>query len=116
MSVGVTKDYKLKVRNLHASLTHWVGLGTGTPKDRDKVNKREVCECDGFIVYHYKNQGSTGIIFINREFWPFFILELVYKFYLWKHSRVCEKAVWLYQRRMSRSHRLLQSGPTVGAG
>ncbi len=21
--------------------------GTGTPKDRDEVNKREVCECDG---------------------------------------------------------------------
>jgi hypothetical protein len=21
--------------------------GTGTPKDKDKVNRREVCECDG---------------------------------------------------------------------
>jgi hypothetical protein len=41
MSVGVTKDYKLKVRNLHTYI-HWVGLGTGTPKDRDEVNKREV--------------------------------------------------------------------------
>jgi hypothetical protein len=46
MSVGVTKDYKLKVRNLHV-LIHWVGLGTGTPKARDEVNKRDVCECDG---------------------------------------------------------------------
>jgi hypothetical protein len=26
---------------------HWVTRGTGTPKDRDEVNKREVCECDG---------------------------------------------------------------------
>jgi hypothetical protein len=26
---------------------HWVARGTGTPKDRDEVNKREVCECDG---------------------------------------------------------------------
>jgi hypothetical protein len=25
MSVGVMKDYKLKLRNLHASHTHWVG-------------------------------------------------------------------------------------------
>ena len=25
---------------------HWVGRGTGTPKDRDEVNRREVCECD----------------------------------------------------------------------
>jgi hypothetical protein len=47
MSVGVTKDYKLKVRNLHVSDTLEVGLGTRTPKDRDEVNKREVCECDG---------------------------------------------------------------------
>jgi hypothetical protein len=33
MSVGVTKDYKLKVRN-YTPRIHWVGLGTGTPKDR----------------------------------------------------------------------------------
>jgi hypothetical protein len=25
---------------------HWVHRGTGTPKDRDEVNKREVGECD----------------------------------------------------------------------
>jgi hypothetical protein len=25
----------------------WVARGTGTPKDRDEVNKREVCKCDG---------------------------------------------------------------------
>jgi hypothetical protein len=28
---------------------HWVGRGTGTPKDRDEVNKREVWECDGWV-------------------------------------------------------------------
>ena len=26
---------------------HWVPRGTRTPKDRDEVNRREVCECDG---------------------------------------------------------------------
>ena len=26
---------------------HWVDRGTGTPKDKDEVNRREVCECDG---------------------------------------------------------------------
>ncbi len=26
---------------------HKVVRGTGTPKDRDEVNRREVCECDG---------------------------------------------------------------------
>ncbi len=40
------KDYKLKLRNLRSSL-HWVGRGPGTPKDRDDVNRREVCEYDG---------------------------------------------------------------------
>ena len=38
------EDYKL--RDLRVR-THWVGRGTGTPKDKDEVNKREVCECEG---------------------------------------------------------------------
>jgi hypothetical protein len=25
---------------------HWVERGTGTPKDKDEVNKSEVYECD----------------------------------------------------------------------
>ena len=31
------------------SRIHWVDRGTGTPKDkdRDEVNRRQVCECDG---------------------------------------------------------------------
>jgi hypothetical protein len=29
------------------SLIHWVDWGTGTPKDRDEGNRREVYECDG---------------------------------------------------------------------
>ncbi len=28
---------------------HWVDRGTGIPKDRDEVNRREVCECDGWV-------------------------------------------------------------------
>jgi hypothetical protein len=46
MSVGVMKDYKLN-KGIYEPPIHWVGLGTGTPKNRDEVNKREVCECDG---------------------------------------------------------------------
>jgi hypothetical protein len=41
MSVGVMKDYKLKLRNLHASHT-LVGRGTGTPKDKDDVDWKRV--------------------------------------------------------------------------
>jgi hypothetical protein len=47
MSVGVMEDYKLRDLEIYASHTHWVGRGTGTPKDKDEVNKREVCECEG---------------------------------------------------------------------
>ncbi len=41
MSVGVMKDYKLKLGS-YVSHIHWVGrgTGTGTPKDRDEVNNR----------------------------------------------------------------------------
>jgi hypothetical protein len=56
MSAGVMKDSKLNLRNLHASHTlgYWA---IGTPKDRDEVNRRDVCECDGspidvFLKYH----------------------------------------------------------------
>ena len=28
---------------------HWVARGTGTPNDKDEVNKREVYECDGCV-------------------------------------------------------------------
>ena len=44
MSVGVMEDYK---QEIYTTRTHWVGRGTGRPKDKDEVNKREVCECEG---------------------------------------------------------------------
>ena len=28
-------------------LAYTVAWGTGTPKDQDKINRRQVCECDG---------------------------------------------------------------------
>ena len=40
------KDYKLKLGS-YTTHIHWVDRGTGTPKDRDDVNRRDVCECDG---------------------------------------------------------------------
>ncbi len=43
------KDYELKLRNLHTSYTLGCSRNwrTGIPKDRDEVNRKEVCECDG---------------------------------------------------------------------
>jgi hypothetical protein len=34
-------DERLKVKD-EGSTIHWVARGTGTPKDRDEVNRREV--------------------------------------------------------------------------
>ena len=39
---------------------HWVTRGTGTPKNRDEVNKREVCECDGW-VWDLDTTGAPSI-------------------------------------------------------
>ncbi len=49
MSVGVMKDYKLKLGS-YAPRIHWVGRGTGTPKDRDEVKRREDSEREGESV------------------------------------------------------------------
>ena len=38
---------KTKPKEFTPSPIHWVDRGTGTPKDRDEVNRREVCKCDG---------------------------------------------------------------------
>ena len=42
-------DERLKPKGEESKITriHWVARGTGTPKDRDEVNRREFCECDG---------------------------------------------------------------------
>jgi hypothetical protein len=32
---------------MYTTLIHWVARGIGTPKD--EVNRREVCECDGWV-------------------------------------------------------------------
>jgi hypothetical protein len=41
---------------------HWVARGTGIPKDRDEVNRREVSESDGSnIVYYESIKGELKI-------------------------------------------------------
>ncbi len=47
MWVSVLWKTTTKYYEIYTSHIHWVGLGTGTPKDRDKVDNRDVYECDG---------------------------------------------------------------------
>jgi hypothetical protein len=42
---------------------HWVTGGTGTPKDRDEVDKREVC----VIVVYYKSRKRELMIRLMNE-------------------------------------------------
>ena len=34
---------------IYTSHIHWVTRGTGTPKDKDEVNRRDDYECDGWV-------------------------------------------------------------------
>ncbi len=36
---------------IYTSPIHWVVRGTGTPKDKDEVNRRDVYECDGWVCF-----------------------------------------------------------------
>ena len=38
-------DERLKTKGIYTTHMYWVGRGSGTTKDRDEVNRREVCEC-----------------------------------------------------------------------
>jgi hypothetical protein len=47
---------------IYMSRTHWVARGTGTPKDRDEVNRQEVCEWDGWVCdFDVTGQGNTKL-------------------------------------------------------
>jgi hypothetical protein len=39
--------YETIKRELNDKTRHWVGRGTGTPKDKDEVKRPEVCKCEG---------------------------------------------------------------------
>ncbi len=40
---------KNEIWEIYTSRIQWVVRGTGTPKDRDEVNRRDVYECDGWV-------------------------------------------------------------------
>ncbi len=42
-------DERLKTRGIYTTDMYCVTRWTGTPKDRDEINRREVCECDGCV-------------------------------------------------------------------
>jgi hypothetical protein len=48
-----SQTWNLQRWGIYMPHMHWVDRGTGIPKDRDEVNRREVCECDGWVWFTY---------------------------------------------------------------
>jgi hypothetical protein len=65
MSIGW---WKTKNQNwgIYTSHRHWVGRGTGTPKDKVEVNRREVSECEGW-VWDLDTRGAPDRLRLIRK-------------------------------------------------
>ncbi len=60
---------------------HWVVWGTGTPKDRDEVNRREVSECDGW-VWERHGEGVSSVFKVIRS-----VVSLVRNLNSWRFKK-----------------------------
>jgi hypothetical protein len=59
-------DERLKTKKEESTRPHrhWVGRVPGTLKEKDEVNRREVCECEGYSI------GTPSILRLIREEQP----------------------------------------------
>jgi hypothetical protein len=48
---------------------HWVGRGTGTPKDKDEVNRQEVCEWEVFLFWVVQDFVSKSVVYDESRKW-----------------------------------------------
>ncbi len=48
---------------------HWVDRGIGTPKDRDEVSRREVCEFPTIILHLVNTFTSSRLSWVLHESW-----------------------------------------------
>jgi hypothetical protein len=66
--VFVSWKTKNKSWGIHTTHTHWVVRRTGTPRDRDEVHRREVCECDGWVCDLDVIDTPSKLRVIRKEF------------------------------------------------
>jgi len=63
-------DKRLKTKAEESTRLAYTGVarGTGTPKDVDEVNRREVCQCDSGLVYLQQNKkkGESRGLQVSR--------------------------------------------------
>ena len=64
--VSVWWKTKNEIWEIYTSHIHGVVRGTGTPKDREEVNKRDVCECDGWVCV-LEVIGDPSILSVTRK-------------------------------------------------
>ncbi len=55
-----------EIWEIYTPLIHWVARGTGLPKDRDEVNRRDVYECDGWVCV-LEVIGAPSILSVRRK-------------------------------------------------
>jgi hypothetical protein len=81
-----TKNYE---EGIYTSLRNWVGRGTGTPKDKDKVNRRKVCECKGCLLFF--------VVYYKRVNWELkrVLLKIIYLLWINKAKAKDKIYMWL---------------------
>ncbi len=65
--VSVRWKTKNKIWGIYTTRIHWVDRGTGTPKDKDDVNSRDVHECDGWLCVLEMMDTPSKLRVINKE-------------------------------------------------
>ena len=72
-------DERLKTKSEESTRLVYTGFlgGTGTPKDKDEVNRRDVCECDGWVcVFEVIGAPSRYVVEVQVDDWK-----------IWKDAR-----------------------------
>jgi hypothetical protein len=82
-----------------------VDRGTGTPKDKDEVNRRDVCECDGEYVF----------VRVSEFFYFFLAKNKLGKLLDMTHPRHTQ-AVWVCPRAPWSGSARKKASPGAGSG
>ncbi len=81
--VSVWWKTKNEIWEIYTPRIHWVVRGTGTPKDRDEVKRRDVWQCDGWVwvlevigtpsimsvVYYKSSKRDLKTKLMNESVW-----------------------------------------------
>ncbi len=107
--VSVWWKTKNEIWKIYTSHIHWVARGTGTPKDRDEINRREVCECDGWVwVLEVIGDPSMLSVICKASVLvrvlPTFVFRVSKNTFRWKwNSPLVDSRIWTSETEKKRS-------------